>query len=54
MQGFAATLVRHLVVWQDRARGRAQLRALDDRLLRDIGLDADSARAEVRKPFWMA
>ncbi|MBN8292352.1 DUF1127 domain-containing protein [Rhodobacter sp. NTK016B] len=33
-------------------RQRVALRHLDDRLLRDIGLDRASARAEAERPFW--
>lgn len=50
----AALVLRRIAVWHERAHGRAQLRALDSRMLRDIGLDPDAARAEARKPFWMA
>jgi uncharacterized protein YjiS (DUF1127 family) len=31
---------------------RTDLRELDDRLLRDIGITREQARREVRKPFW--
>lgn len=41
-----------LLTWQDRARQRAALAALDDRLLEDIGLSRAQARAEADKPFW--
>jgi uncharacterized protein YjiS (DUF1127 family) len=44
--------VRPLVVWQSRLRDRAYLQQLPDYLLRDIGLDAEGAREEIRKPFW--
>ncbi len=37
---------------QQRHRSRCDLRHLDDRLLADIGLDRDTVRREVRKPFW--
>ena len=33
-------------------RSRRQLAELDDRLLRDIGLDRGSARFEASKGFW--
>jgi hypothetical protein len=33
---------------------RRQLAQLDDRLLRDIGLDPLETRREVAKPFWLA
>jgi uncharacterized protein YjiS (DUF1127 family) len=34
------------------ARSRRQLADLDDRLLRDIGLDRGTARYEASKNFW--
>jgi uncharacterized protein YjiS (DUF1127 family) len=43
-----------LRVWRERARGRQQLRTLDDHLLRDIGLTRLQAEAEANKPFWRA
>jgi uncharacterized protein YjiS (DUF1127 family) len=43
-----------LTVWRRRAASRRQLLAMDDRMLRDIGLDRLSAWDEARKPFWVA
>jgi uncharacterized protein YjiS (DUF1127 family) len=40
--------------WRRRARGRAELAALSDRELRDIGLTRYDARGEIGKPFWRA
>lgn len=34
------------------ARSRQQLAQLDERLLRDIGIDRATARLEATKPFW--
>ena len=34
------------------ARSRNQLAQLDERLLRDIGIDRATARYEADKPFW--
>ena len=42
-------LVSH---WRDRARQRRQLAYLDDRALRDIGVDRTTARIEAAKTFW--
>jgi uncharacterized protein YjiS (DUF1127 family) len=38
--------------WQQRARTRRQLMALDDRLLRDMGISRYDALREGGKPFW--
>ena len=35
-------------------RSRRHLRRLDERLLRDIGVDRLEAQDEARKPFWRA
>jgi len=43
-----------LSLWYERSRQRRQLARMDDRLLRDIGLDRASAMEEVSKPFWQA
>lgn len=40
-------------VLYDRWDQRRQLRRLDDRLLRDIGLDRYDVEREIRKPFWV-
>ncbi len=47
-------LKKTLKLWYGRARQRRQLRRLDDRLLRDIGIDRIAARRESEKPFWKA
>ena len=41
-----------LLLWSHRHRTRRDLRQLDPRLLRDIGLTPDDARIETEKPFW--
>jgi uncharacterized protein YjiS (DUF1127 family) len=41
-----------LLVWQERARQRRHLRALNDHMLRDIGLSRADVMAESSKPFW--
>jgi uncharacterized protein YjiS (DUF1127 family) len=38
--------------WRRRSRERAQLAALDDRMLRDIGLTHGDAEFLANKPFW--
>ena len=41
-----------LIRWQERARQRRCLARLDERLLRDIGVDRIDALREAGKPFW--
>jgi uncharacterized protein YjiS (DUF1127 family) len=38
--------------WRARARQRQVLATLDDRMLKDIGINRMTARREVAKPFW--
>ncbi len=38
--------------WQTTARERRQLRALDPRLLKDLGLSHADAEREAGRPFW--
>jgi uncharacterized protein YjiS (DUF1127 family) len=45
-------LLSTLRLWQQRARGRQQLRHLNDHALRDIGITRLQAEAEATKPFW--
>ena len=49
---FLLSAIDLLMRWQERADQRHALAELDDRLLRDIGLDRVAARREARKPFW--
>lgn len=46
-------LWRTLEIWQVRARQRRDLLDLDDRLLRDIGINRAEAEREASKPFWV-
>lgn len=39
--------------WCHRSASRRALRSLDDRLLRDVGLNRLEAEEEGRKPFWL-
>jgi uncharacterized protein YjiS (DUF1127 family) len=41
-----------LFTWMERARQRQALAALDNHLLKDIGLTRTDILDEVRKPFW--
>ncbi len=38
--------------WRRRVRERGQLAALDDRMLKDIGLTRVDAEFLINKPFW--
>lgn len=40
--------------WRRRARSRAQLAALDERMQRDIGVSPLDVARECQKPFWRA
>jgi uncharacterized protein YjiS (DUF1127 family) len=48
----AQALTLHLFLWWLRARTRSQLRALDARLLDDIGVSRRDALMEGWRPFW--
>ena len=43
-----------LIRWQERAFERKRLAAMDDHVLRDIGLSRADIDQEVRKPFWQS
>ncbi len=45
-------ILETLLVWQERDRQRRHLAALDDRLLRDIGISRADAAREAAIPFW--
>ncbi len=51
--GLPETLLATAYHWQARLDERRQLRALDDRLLADIGLTRADVAKEVSKPFWI-
>jgi uncharacterized protein YjiS (DUF1127 family) len=48
----SASLLRHMLAWLERARGRRALLALDDWVLKDIGLTRADVMHETDKPFW--
>jgi hypothetical protein len=50
--GTVAIGVEALVIRAEVRKSRRQLAELDDRLLRDIGLDRGAARHEADKGFW--
>jgi uncharacterized protein YjiS (DUF1127 family) len=41
-----------LMSWVERVRSRRTLGLMDDRMLRDIGIDHGTAYQEIQKPFW--
>lgn len=51
--GLAAALDVSLA-WHQRMADRHSLRAMDDRLLKDIGLSYADVEREAAKPFWRA
>ncbi len=48
----ASRLFGGLREWRRRSMGRAQLAALDDRMLKDIGISCADAEFLANKPFW--
>lgn len=44
--------VQVIGLWIERRRQRLALARLDDRLLRDIGIERADANREIAKPFW--
>jgi uncharacterized protein YjiS (DUF1127 family) len=44
--------IEHVMTRAELVRSRRQLAQLDERLLRDIGLDRATARLEATKGFW--
>jgi uncharacterized protein YjiS (DUF1127 family) len=44
--------IEHVMSRAELSRSRRQLAQLDERLLRDIGLDRATARLEATKGFW--
>ncbi len=49
----AVRFAAYVTQWEQRRRSRINLGRLDDRLLRDVGLNRHRADAEVSKYFWM-
>jgi uncharacterized protein YjiS (DUF1127 family) len=45
-------LVEHVVFWDRRVRARQMLASLDDRMLRDIGIDRATAESDSTTSFW--
>ena len=52
LAGTVAVGIEKVMTRAELARSRNQLAQLDERLLRDIGIDRATARFEATKPFW--
>ncbi len=52
MAGAVVVGIEAVMTRSELARSRRQLAQLDERLLRDIGLDRGTARFEATKGFW--
>jgi len=52
LKRLVGALAAHLCHYRKIQRERAQLRALSDRELHDIGISRYDALQEARKPFW--
>ena len=52
LAGAVAVVIDNVMSRAELARSRRQLAQLDERLLRDIGLDRATARLEADKSFW--
>jgi uncharacterized protein YjiS (DUF1127 family) len=52
LRAVARVALERLFVWLTLARSRRDLAQLDDRALRDIGIDRATAIEESSKPFW--
>ena len=46
-------LIKTLRIWMQRHRQRQRLAELSLRMLNDIGITAEQAEHEARKPFWV-
>jgi|GEM_PF-3261006 len=47
-------IVKLLICWFDRIESRRHLARLDERLLKDIGLNSYQVQQETSKAFWQA
>lgn len=52
LAGTVVVGIEKIMTRAELARSRHQLAQLDERLLRDIGIDRATARFEANKPFW--
>lgn len=54
LEGLGSRVLRALLRWDARHRERAQLAALDEAALRDMGISPGQAEAEASRPIWRA
>jgi uncharacterized protein YjiS (DUF1127 family) len=52
LETIAIAVFDRLLAWQEAAHSRQALSKLDDRMLRDIGVDRDAVARESSVPFW--
>lgn len=52
LAGTVVVGIEKIMTRAELARSRHQLAQLDERLLRDIGIDRATARFEATRPFW--
>ncbi|KAF0102753.1 MAG: hypothetical protein FD144_2483 [Rhodospirillaceae bacterium] len=52
LAGTVVAGIEKIMTRAELARSRHQLSQLDERMLRDIGIDRATARFEATKPFW--
>lgn len=52
LRGVVVRMIDLVLLWQERAHSRYRLAQLEDRLLRDIGINRLDALQEAAKPFW--
>ncbi len=52
LAGTVVVGIEKIMTRAELARSRHQLAQLDERMLRDIGIDRATARFEAGKPFW--
>ncbi|MCW5752681.1 MAG: DUF1127 domain-containing protein [Alphaproteobacteria bacterium] len=50
--GLLVRFFDRLLTWQDRARERAALASLDERMLKDIGISRHEAEREAARTGW--
>jgi uncharacterized protein YjiS (DUF1127 family) len=52
LAGTFSAFAKVIGTWRQRSRDRRELALLDERSLRDLGLNPSSIEFEANKPFW--